>query len=96
MGVRGVELANATNGLTMRLEFSKVAGGGERDLLLRLPWGYVVGFASWQESAHPWNSEPVLDRLPKLVGQWANHAFPMLEFFDSNLIAGFEEGQRAS
>jgi hypothetical protein len=92
----GVEISNATDDLTMRLEFSKVVGGGDRDLLLRLPWGYVVGFASWQEFAHPWNNEPVLDRVPKLVGEWANHAFPMLEVFDSNLIAGFDDGQRAS
>ena len=75
----GVEIANAGDALSMRLEFSKVVGGGERDLLLRLPWGYVVGFASWQEFAHPWNTEPVLDKLPKLMEQrqWANNAFPI-------------------
>jgi hypothetical protein len=92
----GVEISNATDRLTMRIEFSKVVGGGDRDLLLRIPWGYVVGFASWQEFAHPWNNEPVLEKLPKLVGLWANHAFPMLEVFNSNLIAGFGDGQRAA
>ena len=45
----GVEISNSTDALAVRLEFSKVLGGGERDLLLALPWGYVVGFASWQE-----------------------------------------------
>ena len=80
----------------MRLEFSKVVGGGEGDLLLRFPWGYVVGFASWQEFAHPWNNEPVLETLPKLVGQWGNHTFPMLEVRNSNLIVGFGDGQRAA
>ena len=56
----GVEISNVTDGLTMRLEFSKVVGGAHRDLLLQRPWGYMVGFASWQEFAHPWNNEPVL------------------------------------
>ena len=80
----------------MRLEFSKVVGGAHRDLLLRFPWGYVVAFASWQEFAHPWNNEPVLEKLPRLGGQWANHAFPMLEVCNSALIAGFGDGQRAA
>ena len=91
----GVEISNATDALAMRLEFSKVVGGGERDLLLALPWGYVVGFASWQEFAHPWNNEAILEKLPKVGGKWANHSFPLLEVFNSNLIAGFG-GQRAS
>jgi hypothetical protein len=93
----GVEIANATDSLTMRLEFSGVVGGGDRDLLLRLPWGYVVGFASWQEFAHPWNNDVVIANLPKLaVGQWANHTFPMLEVMDSNLVAAFGDVQRVT
>ena len=40
----GVEISNVTDGLTMRLEFSKVVGGAHRDLLLRFPWGCVVAF----------------------------------------------------
>lgn len=80
----------------MRLEFSKVIGGSESDLLLRFPWGSVVGFTSWQEFAHPWNNERVLEKLPKLDGEWANHSFPMLEVCNSNLFAGFGEGQRAA
>jgi hypothetical protein len=93
----GVKISNATDDLTLRLEFSNVVGGGERDLLLRLHWSYVVGFASWQELAHPWwNAEPFLGKLPKLVGQWATYAFPMLEAVNSNLIAGFDDGQRAT
>jgi hypothetical protein len=82
--------------LTLRLEFSKVVGGGARDLLVQLAWGYVVGFTSWQEFAHPWNNDVVIANLPKLlVGQWASHTFPMLEVLNSNLIAGFGDGQRA-
>jgi hypothetical protein len=92
-----VDISNATESLTMRLEFSKVVGGGDRDLLLRLPWGYVVGFASWQEFAHPWNNDVVIANLPKLpVGQWASYTFPILEVLDSNLVAGFGDGQRAA
>lgn len=57
----------------------------------------MVGFASWQEFAHPWNSDVVTANLPKLpVGQWASYTFPMLEVIDSNLIAGFGDGQRAT
>ena len=66
----GAAISTDPDGLSVRLEFSAVIGGGGRDLLLRLPWGYMVGFASWQEFAHPWNNEAVLDKLPKLVGQW--------------------------
>jgi hypothetical protein len=93
----GVRISNATDALTMTLEFSNVVGGGARDLLLRLAWGYVVGFASWQEFAHPWNNDGVIADLPKiLVGQWASYTFPMLEVLNSNLIAEFGDGQRAT
>jgi hypothetical protein len=93
----GVEISNAGDALAMRLEFSKVVGGGDRDLLLRLPWGYVVGFASWQEFAHPWNNDVVIANLPTLsVGQWASYTFPMLEVMDSNLVAAFGDGQRVT
>ena len=92
----GVQISHGGHDLCLLLEFSLVDGGGDRDLCLRFGWGHVVGFASWQEFAHPWNTEPVLDRIPRLGGRWSTHAFPTLEVLDSNAVAGFDEGQRAT
>lgn len=92
----GVEISNAGTDLVLKLEFSAVTGGGDRDLILRFPWGRVVAFASWDEFAHPWNNETEIDSLPKLGGNWPNCTFPLLEVGQSSLLAKFGEGQRAA
>src|SRR2546428_1055830 len=92
----GVQISTSDRELSLLLEFSLVQDGSDRDLRLRFTYGHVVGFASWQEFAHPWNTEPVLDTIPRLGERWSTYAFPTLEVCDSNLIAGFDEGQRVT
>lgn len=93
----GVDISNHTDELILRLMFSGVVGGGDRDLQLRLRWGFVVALATWQEFAHPWNADEVIDRIPRLnASDWMTYSFPMIEVLDSKLVTAFDEGQRAA
>jgi hypothetical protein len=60
------------------------------------PGAQVVAFASWQEFAHPWNNKTVIATLHRLRGAWPNYGFPLLEVNESDLLATFDEGQRAT
>jgi len=91
-----VRISNHGDALQLLLKFSVINGGIDRDLRLVFPWGHVVGFASWDEFAHPWNTQSILDALPTLgVEPWPKYAFPTLEVLGSTLVAAFDEGQRA-
>jgi hypothetical protein len=89
-----IRISNYGDALQLLLKFSVVKGGIARDLRLLFPWDHVVGFTSWQEFAHPWNTQSILDTLPRLRDPWPEYAFPTLEVYDSTLVAAFDEGQR--
>jgi len=84
-----VDLEELGGQLTLLLRFSQFIGGIPRDL--RLSFGRVVAVVSYEESAHPWNDDPV--DQPKLLGKWSQFTFPCLEVRNSSWLASFGEAR---
>src|SRR5687768_6032595 len=78
--------------LTVRLRFSGVRDGGDRDLLIRFGRD-VVACMSHDEFVHPWQAYVPAGDVPRLEGRWSAYAFPLLVVSGSRWLASFGDGQ---
>jgi hypothetical protein len=77
--------------VTARLTFSTVRDRPPRDVLVR--FGRVLACASHEEFAHPWNTLNPAEPWPRLEGEWATYAYPLLEVHNSQWLASFSDSQ---
>lgn len=78
--------------LTVLLRFSAVTDGIERDLLIRFGRD-VVACMSHDEFVHPWQAYDDVAPVPRLAGEWAPYAYPLLLVSDSRWLASFSDSQ---
>jgi hypothetical protein len=78
--------------LTVLLRFSAVTGGVDDDLLIRFGRD-VVACMSHDEFVHPWQAYDDGAPVPRLGGEWASYAYPLLLVSDSRWLASFSDSQ---
>ena len=78
------------SGLVVTLIFSEVVGGPNSDL--RIAFGRVPAYATYEEFVHPWNTYETKPP-PKLSGRWESYCFPLLIVRNSIWLDSFSESQ---
>ena len=66
------------DGLVVIMVFSEIVNGLKSDL--RINFGRVPAYSVYEEFVHPWSLETP---PPKLTGEWARFAYPLLQVRDS-------------
>lgn len=77
---------------TVLLRSSGLGQGPSRDLLVQCGEN-VIACMSHDEFAHPWNGSDEIRQVPKLEGEWARFAYPLLKVKDSEWLATFSSSQ---
>jgi hypothetical protein len=70
------------DGLKVTLLFSKITAGGDSDL--RIDFGRVAAYSSYEELLHPWETS---DNGPRLAARWEHYVYPLLRVRNSQWIA---------
>ncbi|MGH7594226.1 MAG: hypothetical protein ACRELE_10310 [Gemmatimonadales bacterium] len=87
----GVDLQLIHGLLSVRLLFSEIVDGMDRDLVLT--FDQPIAVTSFNEFQHPWQSETGGD-VPRLTGKWADYLYPILTVTGSTWMRIAEESGR--